>query len=127
VGFGLSTLWWDENSSPSTNRGLNPTASLFVYVSLPELTHTFTYVNPKNSPKWDLLPPMSAKAQAALTNLSSRYAVVIGGGGIGVGLAKDTNNGLESSLAGDMRVRSGWKVCYDLLSNEVADIVEGLS
>jgi hypothetical protein len=127
VGFGLSSLWWDESSSPSTNRGLNPTQSLFVYVSIPELTHTFTYVNPRNLPKWDQLPPMSEKAKDSLTKLASRYAVVIGGGGIGVGLAKDTNNGLETSLAGDMTVRSGWKVCYDLLSNEVADILQGLA
>ena len=126
VAFGLSSLWWDASSKVSTNRGLDPSQSLFVWVSLPELSNKFVYLNPKNPPVWDALPSMSDKARASLTFLASRYAVVIGGGGIGVGLAKDSDNGTTTTMRGTMTSPSGWQACYGLLSVEVADVVEGL-
>lgn len=126
VTFGLASIWWDSSSRVSTNRGLNPSQSLFVYVSVPELTNEFVYVNPSEPPVWSELPPMSEKAQGVIAKLAKRYAVVIGGGGIGVGLAKDSINGPTTSMRGDMRSSSGWNVCYGLLSEEVADIIEGL-
>jgi hypothetical protein len=126
VAFGLSSLWWDASSSVGTNRGLMPSESLFVYVAVPELTSDFMYVNPSQPPTWSELPAMNEKAKEALTNLAKRYAVVIGGGGIGVGLAKDSTNGMQTSLRGDMKSPSGWSACYGLLSEEVADIIEGL-
>jgi hypothetical protein len=126
VAFGLSSLWWDASSSVGTNRGLMPSESLFVYVAVPELTNDFIYVNPSQPPTWSELPAMNEKAKQVLTTLAKRYAVVIGGGGIGVGLAKDSINGMQTSLRGDMKSPSGWSVCYGLLSEEVADIIEGL-
>jgi len=126
VAFGLSSLWWDASSSVGTNRGLIPSESLFVYVAVPELTNEFIYVNPSQPPTWIELPAMNEKAKQVLSTLAKRYAVVIGGGGIGVGLAKDSTNGMQSSLRGDMKSPSGWGVCYGLLSEEVADIIEGL-
>jgi len=126
VAFGLSSLWWDASSSVGTNRGLIPSESLFVYVAVPELTNEFIYVNPSQPPTWIELPAMNDKAKQVLSTLAKRYAVVIGGGGIGVGLAKDSTNGMQSSLRGDMKSPSGWSVCYGLLSEEVADIIEGL-
>jgi hypothetical protein len=126
VAFGLSSLWWDASSGVATNRGLMPSESLFVYVAVPELTNDFIYVNPSQPPTWSELPAMSEKAREALTTLAKRYAVVIGGGGIGVGLAKDSINGMQTSLRGDMKSPSGWNACYGLLSTEVADIVEGI-
>lgn len=126
VAFGLSSLWWDASARVSTNRGRHPSQSLFVYVALPELTNDFVYMNPKNPPVWDQLPAMNDKARASLTFLASKYAVVIGGGGIGVGLAKDSINGPTTTMRGVMTSTSGWQACYGLLSTEVADIVEGL-
>lgn len=126
VAFGLSSLWWDASSSVGTNRGLMPSESLFVYVAVPELTNDFIYVNPSQPPTWSELPAMNEKAKQVLTTLAKRYAVVIGGGGIGVGLAKDSINGMQTSLRGDMKSPSGWSVCYGLLSEEVADFIEGL-
>lgn len=126
VAFGLSSLWWDASARVSTNRGRHPSQSLFVYVALPELTNDFVYMNPKNPPVWDQLPEMNDKARASLTLLASKYAVVIGGGGIGVGLAKDSINSPTTTMRGVMTSPSGWQACYGLLSAEVADIVEGL-
>jgi hypothetical protein len=83
-------------------------------------------MNPSEPPIWSELPAMTDKAKDVLIKLAKRYAVVIGGGGIGVGLAKDSINGLKTSLRGDMKGSSGWNVCYGLLSQEVADIIEGL-
>ena len=127
VAFGLSSLWWDASSSGlTTNRGLNPTQSLFVWVSVPELSGECIYLNPSKSPNWSELPAMNGKARETLAKLSSRYAVVIGDGGIGVGLAKDSTNGMQTSLRADMKSPYGWSACYGLLSEEVADIIEGL-
>lgn len=126
VAFGLSSLWWDASSRVTTNRGLNPSQSLFVYVAVPQLTNDFVYLNPSEPPIWSELPAMTDKAADVLIKLAKRYAVVIGGGGIGVGLAKDSINGMQTSLRGDMKTTSGWNVCYGLLSEEVADIIEGL-
>ena len=126
VAFGLSSLWWDASARVSTNRGLDPSQSLFVWVALPELSDKFVYLNPKNPPVWDALPAMNEKARASLSFLASKYAVVIGGGGIGVGLAKDSDNGATTTMRGTMKSTSGWQACYGLLSDEVADIVEGL-
>lgn len=126
VAFGLSSLWWDESARVSINRGRHPSQSLFVYVALPELTNDFVYLNPKNPPVWDQLPEMNDKARASLTFLASKYAVVIGGGGIGVGLVKDSINSPTTTMRGVMTSPSGWQACYGLLSTEVADIVEGL-
>ena len=127
VAFGLSTLWWDSTSNGmTTNRGLNPNQSLFVYVALPELENAVSYMNPTNPPVFENLPSMNEKAREALSKLASRYAVMIGGGGIGVSQAKGSMNGVHTSLNGTMRAPSGWRVCYDLLSTEVADIIEGL-
>ena len=126
VAFGLSSLWWDGSSSVGTNRGLMPSESLFVYVAVPELTNDFIYLNPSQPPTWSELPAMNEKAKEVLTTLAKRYAVVIGGGCIGVGLAKDSTNGMQTSLRGDMKSTSGWQACYGLLSQEVADIIEGL-
>lgn len=126
VAFGLSSLWWDASSRVSTNRGLDPSQSLFVWVALPELSGKCVYLNPKNPPVWDALPAMNEKARASLTFLASKYAVVIGGGGIGVGLAKDSDNGATTTMRGTMKSPSGWQACYGLLSEEVADIVEGI-
>jgi hypothetical protein len=126
VAFGLSSLWWDASSRVSTNRGLNPSQSLFVYVALPELTNDFVYMNPNTPPVWDQLPAMTDRARTSLTLLASKYAVVIGGGGIGVGLAKDSMNALTTTMRGVMTSPSGWQACYGLLSGEVADLVEGL-
>jgi hypothetical protein len=126
VAFGLSSLWWDASSSVATNRGINVSQSLFVWVALPDLANDFVYLNPKNPPLWDALPAMNEKARASLTFLASKYAVVIGGGGIGVGLAKDSINGPTSTMRGNMTSPAGWQACYGLLSQEVADVVEGL-
>ncbi len=127
VAFGLSRHWWDSSSNGVTiNRGLNPSYSLFVYVAIPELTNEFIYLNPTHPPVFDQLPAMNEKAKLALSKLASRYAVIIGGGQIGVGQAKGSMNGVDTSLNGTMGAPSGWRVCYHLLSNEVADIVEGL-
>jgi len=126
VAFGLSSLWWDASASVGTNRGLMPSESLFVYVAVDELANDFVYLNPSQPPIWSELPAMNEKAKETLTKLAKRYAVVIGGGGIGVGLAKDSNNGMQTSMRGDMKSASGWNVCYGLLSSEVADIIEGL-
>ena len=126
VAFGLSSLWWDASARVSTNRGRHPSQSLFVYVALPELANNFVYMNPKNPPVWDQLPAMNDKARASLTFLASKYAVVIGGGGIGVGLAKDSVNSPTTTMRGVMTSPSGWQACYGLLSDEVADVVEGI-
>ena len=126
VAFGLSSLWWDASSRVSTNRGLDPSQSLFVWVSMPELSNAFVYLNPKSPPVWDALPAMNQKARDSVTFLASKYAVVIGGGGIGVGLARDSDNGTTTTMRGTMKSPSGWQACYGLLSDEVADIVEGL-
>ena len=126
VAFGLSSLWWDSSSRVSTHRGLEPSQSLFVWVSVPELSNAFVYLNPKSPPVWDALPAMNQKARDSVTFLASKYAVVIGGGGIGVGLARDSDNGTTTTMRGTMKSPSGWQACYGLLSDEVADIVEGL-
>jgi hypothetical protein len=129
VAFGLTHQWWDSSSKPLIENGWNQFLHLFVYVSLPELNSPTIYLNPKTPPVWSELPPMSEKAKAVLTDLSARYAVVIGGGFIGIGYARGTSNSFGTSLdalEGRMDIPIQWKVCYGLLSTEVADIVEGL-
>ena len=126
VAFGLSSLWWDASAFVGTNRGLMPSESLFVCVAVPHPANDFIYLNPSEPPIWSDLSAMTDKAKDVLIKLAKRYAVVIGGGGIGVLLAKDSINGIQTSLRGDMKSSSGWNVCYGLMSEEIADIFEGL-
>jgi hypothetical protein len=129
VAFGLTHQWWDSSSKPLIENGWNQFLHLFVYVSLPELDSPTIYLNPKTPPVWSELPPMSDEAKAVVTNLASRYSVVIGGGFLGIGYARGTSNSFGTSLdalEGTMNIPIQWKVCYGLLSTEVADIIEGL-
>ena len=134
IAFGLSYLWWDMSSKDTQasaaffglfGRGASRRPTHFVYVAVPDLSGEFVYLNPKTAPDWNLLPPMSEKAKASLTQLASGFAVVIGGGGIGVGHAAGANE-VDISWQSNRSVRSVFETSYKILNTQLADIVEGL-
>ena len=133
IAFGLSYLWWDMSSKNSWAKttfllqigGPGPRPTHFVYVAVPELSGELLYLNPNTPPDWNLLPPMNEKAKASLTQLASRYAVVIGGGGLGVGHAYGPTE-VDTSWQSNQSVRSVFETSYRILNTQVADIVDGL-
>lgn len=128
VAFGETFQRWDAITKPmfTLHGEMGPFPSLFMFVAVPGLQTHAVNLTPKNQIDWDLLPQLSQKGRAALSRLASRYAVVVGAGGIVVGLAEETNNSFQSSLTGTMSTPTGWKICLDIISGELADIIEGL-
>jgi hypothetical protein len=134
IAFGLSHLWWDESSkreAASINSGLlingkGRLQTLFVHVSVPQLSSEIVYLNPKNPPDWNQLPSMNQKAKEALTKLASGYAVVVGGGGLGVAQTLRKLDDIDNSWRSNASVRSVLETSYKLLSTDIANVVEGL-
>jgi hypothetical protein len=127
IAFGSTSHWWDPYTKPKLDgRYWWPTDSLFVYVAIPSLSDKLVFLTPSNQPVWEELPPMSEKAKTTLKKLSSMYAVAFGAGGIGVGYAGNAMNGVDTTLDNYLGSTNDWKILYNLLSREVADLVEGL-
>jgi hypothetical protein len=135
IAFGLSKLWWDQSSkkeAASLNRALlinwrERFKAVFAYVSVPELSGELVYMNPNSPLDWNSLPPMSQKARDALKRLTSKYAVVLGGGGIGVGRAFGQPTQINDSWTSPASVHAVLETCYQVLSQDVADVIEGIS
>lgn len=133
IAFGLSYLWWDMSSKNENAKtdflrliaGSSRRPTHFIYVAVPELSGELLYCNPNTPPDWNLLPPMNEKAKASLTQLAARFAVVIGGGGLGVGHAYGSTE-VDISWQSNQSVRSVFETSYRILNTQVADIVEGL-
>jgi hypothetical protein len=128
IAFGETFQRWDKNVKQMTtlHGGAGPFPSLFMYVAMPWLETPVVHLYPKSPIDWQSLPSMNQKAKDALSRLASRYLVVIGGGGLIVALAENTTNSFETSLTGTMNTPTGWKICLDIISGQLADIVEGL-
>jgi hypothetical protein len=135
ISFGLSKLWWDQSSkkdAASLNRALlinwrERFTTMFVYVSVRELSGELVYLNPTSPLDWNSLPLMSQKARDALMRLTSKYAVVLGEGGIGVGRAFGQPTQINDSWTSPASVRAVLETCYQVLSQDVADVIEGIS
>jgi hypothetical protein len=135
ISFGMSKLWWDRSSereAASLNRSLlilcrERFTTMFVYVSVRELSGELVYLNPNSPLDWNSLPPMSQKARDALMRLTSKYAVVLGEGCIGVGRAFGQPTQITDSWTSPASVRAVLETCYQVLSQDVADVIEGIS
>ncbi|NBW73959.1 MAG: hypothetical protein EBR26_06135 [Microbacteriaceae bacterium] len=129
VAFGETFQRWDQTVKPMTtlHGAAGPFPSLFMYVAMTWLETPVVHLYPKTPIDWDSLPSMNQKAKDALSRLASRYLVVLGGGGLVIGLAEESNNSFETSLTGTMNTPTGWRICLDIISGQLADIVEGLT
>ena len=126
VTFGTYDGWFDPDHEYFRPGDASQTYQLFIDVYVPELKFEPVYVMPKRPADFTLLPQMNDKAKAALLDLSSRYAVVIGRSGITVSVAGGMHNPYSSSLMGSIEHASRWALCTKIINKQLADIVEGI-